>query len=553
MKITFGNIVDQRRAAVPFVTALSWILVPITAVESYLISSVFIEVTIAGVICALLGTLTSRAMGQLTIGRSMSGVLLMAQISLLVANGGVWQLDLHMAYFAALALLIVYADWVVILAAAATVAIHHLVLSYFIPLAVFPSQDSASLGRVMLHAVILIVEAATLMWVCVNLDNIFAVSGIALARAEASARDATEMNGIADAARRAQALSEEEQRGASRKAIEGERALVVNSIGKAISRLAAKDLNYRMPEEIPDAYRKLQVDFNLAIQIFENSLIQVRASANEVRSGSISISKASDDLAHQTETQSATLEETVAAVNEITAAVQQTAVGTKNARDIVSSAKSDAERSDSIVRQTVGAMEKIKASSDQIGQIIGVIDDIAFQTNLLALNAGVEAARAGDAGRGFAVVAAEVRSLAQRSAVAAKEIKTLISASSSQVLEGVSLVAETGRTLERIVMRISDLDTVVTDIDNAANEQAIGLKEVNTAMNEMDKVTQRNAAMAEEATAASQSLNIESEMLEKLIAEFQVAREQSTIPSETRKLFRGVYATEPEPRRLSAS
>jgi methyl-accepting chemotaxis protein len=554
MKITFGNIVDQRRATVPFVTALSWILVPITAVESYLTSSVFIEVTIAGIICALLGTVISRTMGQLTVGRSMSGVLLMAQISLLVANGGVWQLDLHMAYFAALALLIVYADWVVILAAAATVAIHHLVLSYFIPLAVFPSQDSASLGRVMVHAVILIVEAATLIWVCVNLNNIFAVSGSALARAEASAREAKEMNGIADAARQAQALSEEEQRGASQRAIEGERALVVQSIGKAISRLAAKDLNYRMPEEIPDAYRKLQVDFNIAIGKFENSLIQVRSSANEVRSGSISILKASDDLAHQSETQSATLEETVAAINEITAAVQQTAVGTKNARDIVSSAKSDAERSDSIVRQTIGAMEKIKASSHQIDQIIGVIDDIAFQTNLLALNAGVEAARAGDAGRGFAVVAAEVRSLAQRSAVAAKEIKTLISASSSQVLEGVSLVAETGRTLERIVTRISELKTVVTDIDNAAGEQAIGLKEVNTAMNEMDKVTQRNAAMAEEATAASQSLNIESEMLEKLIAEFQVAREpSSTIPSESMKMAPGGYAMGPKPRRLLAS
>ena len=483
----------------------------------------------------------------------MSGVLLMVQISLLVANGGSWQLDLHLAYFATLALLIVYADWVVILAAAATVAFHHLVLSYFIPHALF--QDSANLGRVMLHVVILTIEATTLVWVCVNHNNIFAVFRSALlAQAEASSREAKEMNAIAIAARHAQGLAEEEQRGASLKAIDGERALVVNSLGKAISRLAAKDLNYRMPEEIPDAYRELQVDFNVAIKELEDFRTRVKSGAYAVFSESTSISKASVDLAHQIETQAASLEGIVITINEITTNVEQTAAGIKNAHDIVSSAESDAERSDSIVRQTIAAMEKIKASSHQIGQIIGVIDDIAFQTNLLALNAGVEAARAGDAGRGFAVVAAEVRSLAQRSAVAAKEIKTLISASSSQVLEGVSLVAETGRTLERIVTRISEINTVVTDINNAANEQATGLKDVNIAMNEMEKVTQRNAAMATEARDASQSLSAESEMLRRNITEFRVGQERSSpVRSESKKIDPDAYAMGPKPRRWLAS
>jgi methyl-accepting chemotaxis protein len=525
MKLVFNSIEDQRRAALPLITGLAWVLVPLMALASYLTSGDFIEVAIAGAICACLGTIASRVMGQLTLGRSLSGVLLMAQISLLVANGGAWQIDLHMAYFAGLALLIAYSDWVVILAAAATVAVHHLGLSYFLPFAVFPG--SASLSRVMLHAAILLVEAATLIWVCVSLNHIFTVSANALAQAEASAREANEMNAIATAAQKAKALAEEQRQGAAKAAIDGERAQVVSSIGSAIARLAAKDLTYRMPDEIPDAYRKLQQDFNVAISAFEASLIEVGSTADRVFSASGVIAKASDGLARQTESQAATLEETVAAISAITVAVELTAVGTKNAYDTVSSVKSDAEQSDLIVRRTVGSMEKIKASSQQIGQIIAVIDEIAFQTNLLALNAGVEAARAGEAGRGFAVVAAEVRALAQRSAEAAKEIESLISESSSHVLEGVSLVAESGKTVERIAKRIAEINLVVTDINTAARDQAVGLKEINVAMKEMEKVTLRNAAMAEEAKSAGQALNSESETLERLIAEVRVTKDRS--------------------------
>ncbi|MGZ3403316.1 MAG: methyl-accepting chemotaxis protein, partial [Phenylobacterium sp.] len=170
----------------------------------------------------------------------------------------------------------------------------------------------------------------------------------------------------------------------------------------------------------------------------------------------------------------------------------------------------------------VAAMSEIEQSSSQIGQIIGVIDEIAFQTNLLALNAGVEAARAGDAGKGFAVVASEVRALAQRSADAAKEIKTLISASSQQVDRGVSLVGETGKALEAIVTQITQINGVVTEIAASAVEQATGLQEVNTAVNQMDQVTQQNAAMVEEATAASHVLTSEADVLARLISNFDV-------------------------------
>ena len=183
--------------------------------------------------------------------------------------------------------------------------------------------------------------------------------------------------------------------------------------------------------------------------------------------------------------------------------MRRTAEVANEARNTVTAAKTDAENSGVVVRDTVQAMDGIETSSKQISNIIGVIDEIAFQTNLLALNAGVEAARAGDAGRGFAVVATEVRALAQRSADAAKEIKALISASGQQVSTGVKLVSETGQALERIVSQVGQLNGLVTELAASAKEQATGLSEVNTAVNQMDHVTQQNAAMVEQSTAAS--------------------------------------------------
>ena len=202
--------------------------------------------------------------------------------------------------------------------------------------------------------------------------------------------------------------------------------------------------------------------------------------------------------------------------------MRKTAEGSKHARSVVSSALGSAEQSGQVVRQAVEAMSGIERSSREIGQIIGVIDEIAFQANLLALNAGVEAARAGDAGRGFAVVASEVRALAQRSADAAKEIKALISTSSQQVEQGVAFVGQTGEALGRIVTQVAEIDGIVGEIAASAQEQATALDEVNTAVNQMDQVTQQNAAMVEEATAASQALAKETGELARLIGEFRM-------------------------------
>ena len=301
-----------------------------------------------------------------------------------------------------------------------------------------------------------------------------------------------------------------------------EQSLVVNSIATGLEKLSDGDLTFRVNTTFAAEYEKLRTDFNAAMEKLQETMKIVASNAAGIRSGTDEITQASDDLSRRTEQQAANLEETAAALDEITATVRKTADGANQARQVVSSAKADAEHSGQVVRDAVAAMSEIEKSAQQIGQIIGVIDEIAFQTNLLALNAGVEAARAGDAGKGFAVVASEVRALAQRSAEAAKEIKTLISASSQQVETGVDLVGETGKALQRIVSQVADINGVVGEIASSAAEQATGLQQVNTAVNQMDQVTQQNAAMVEQSTAASHALAQETEELARLISRFTI-------------------------------
>jgi methyl-accepting chemotaxis protein len=300
------------------------------------------------------------------------------------------------------------------------------------------------------------------------------------------------------------------------------RVEAVNQIAQALERLAANDLSYRMPDAIDPQFARVRDDFNGAVEALDETIGAVASATRNVASGASEISTASDDLSRRTEQQAASLEETAAALDEVTATVARSAEGAKRASEAASDARVDAAKSGEIVGDAVAAMDGIEASSTQISQIIGVIDEIAFQTNLLALNAGVEAARAGEAGRGFAVVAQEVRALAQRSADAAKEIKVLIANSSAQVVRGVKLVGDTGQALTAIVGKVSEIDTLISEIAQSAREQAIGLGEVNVAVNQMDQVTQQNAAMVEEATAAAASLRMEADELQRLIARFNV-------------------------------
>ncbi|MEJ0096648.1 MAG: methyl-accepting chemotaxis protein [Methylocella sp.] len=310
--------------------------------------------------------------------------------------------------------------------------------------------------------------------------------------------------------------------------------IAIKGLADGLSRLADGDLVYRIETAFAPKAAQLRDDFNNAVEKLQQTMLSIRSNTNGIASGSGEIASAADDLSRRTEQQAAGLEQTAATLDEITATVKNTAEGAVRAQKVVLAAKSDADRSGEVVREAIAAMGGIEKSSQQIGQIIGVIDEIAFQTNLLALNAGVEAARAGDAGRGFAVVASEVRALAQRSAEAAKEIKSLISASTAQVAQGVDLVAETGKALGRIVTQVAEINTVVGAIAASAQEQASGLHQVNTAVNQMDQVTQQNAAMVEQTTAAAHSLGQDSAELARLVGVFHVGAAANVEPIRTK-------------------
>ena len=300
------------------------------------------------------------------------------------------------------------------------------------------------------------------------------------------------------------------------------RRAVIERCGQVFERMANGDLTETL-DGLPAEYQALADSFEAMRSQMSTTLGVVTRSSQQIRTGSGDIRQASDDLSQRTEQQAASLEETAAAMDEITTTVRQTADGATQANRIVGEARSEAEESGQIVRRAVEAMGGIERSSAEISEIITVIDGISFQTNLLALNAGVEAARAGEAGKGFAVVASEVRALAQRSADAAKDVKTRIMASSEQVGAGVELVNEAGQALQRIIGRIGEISELVSRIAASASQQSIGLGQVNTAVSEMDAVTQRNAAMVEQATAAARTLAAEAETLSREVARFRLA------------------------------
>ncbi|MCE8439445.1 methyl-accepting chemotaxis protein [Rhodovulum sulfidophilum] len=301
-----------------------------------------------------------------------------------------------------------------------------------------------------------------------------------------------------------------------------EQKKVVDRLGSAIRALADGDLTETVQEKFPDEYEALRHDFNSSMATMGDLIGAVQVNARAVQKLSEEISDSSENLARRTESQAATLEETAAAMDELTTSVSSTAEGATEVSRYVGEAQNRAQQSGQVVDEATGAMSEIQRSSEGITQIIGVIDDIAFQTNLLALNAGVEAARAGEAGRGFAVVASEVRALAQRSSEAAKEIKTLIDTSSTQVETGVSLVNRTGAALQDIASRVSRISEHIEGIATGAQEQSVGLGEINVGVTQLDKVTQQNAAMVEEATAACVTLKQEADKLLTLVARFRL-------------------------------
>ena len=304
---------------------------------------------------------------------------------------------------------------------------------------------------------------------------------------------------------------------------------VIRILGGGMEQLSAGNLTMQIDEPFGAEYDSLRLDFNATRQNLASAIAQVVEASHTIRVRSTEISTASEDLSRRTENQAAALEETATALDELTASVKSAADGAHEVENIVRAARKGAEDSGVVVQATVAAMAEIEKSSEQISQIIGAIDDIAFQTNLLALIAGVEAARAGDAGRGFAVVASEVRALAQRSSAAAKEIKTLIAAAAKHVGRGVDQVGKVGEALNSIVGSVANISTLMTSMAAGAAVQSTGLAEINTSVTQLDQVTQQNAAMVEESSAASHALHQEVAGLAELVAKFRIPSSEGNL------------------------
>jgi len=322
---------------------------------------------------------------------------------------------------------------------------------------------------------------------------------------------------------------------------------VMNEVNNTMGKLAQGQLTEKMTGNHQGQFGELQSNVNSTIEKLVSVVNDIAAASGSVQEASVEITNGNNDLSKRTEQQAASLEQTSSAMEEITATVQQNAENSIQANTLARGARETAENGGSVVGQAVEAMQAISESSKKINDIIGVIDEIAFQTNLLALNAAVEAARAGDQGRGFAVVADEVRSLAGRSAKAAKEIKDLIKDSGVKVSEGSELVNRSGETLDEIVTAVKKVNDIVAEIATASDEQSTGLSEIGRAIGEMDSMTQQNAALVEEAAAASESMSSQASTLEQLVSFFNTGIDKSRLVSVRAQTAQKPAAAKPAP------
>jgi methyl-accepting chemotaxis protein len=341
--------------------------------------------------------------------------------------------------------------------------------------------------------------------------QIFKDNAVALKESEAQAeaqRRAAEEERARNEAQRAEAARQVQR--------------VVNGLGSGLERMAQGDLTYRITDNFVDEYIKVREDFNGAIEQLQDTIRNIATSTSEVSNAASEISASTSDLSQRTEEQAASLEETSASMEQISVTVKKNAENAHQANQFANETAAVADRGGQVVAEAVSAMARIEESSRKISDIISVIDEIARQTNLLALNAAVEAARAGEAGRGFAVVASEVRSLAQRSSQAAKDIKDLITNSSGQVQEGVELVNKAGASLNEIVASIKKVAEIVADIAVASNQQATGIDQINVALTQMDEVTQQNSALVEENAATAKTLEQQSGAMSESVGAFKL-------------------------------
>lgn len=472
-------------------------------------------------------------------------------------SGHPWQVDLHMLFFAAMATLVAMTDMRALVVAAGLVVLHHLALSVVMPALIYPSVGlRMDVERTLMHGAILAGETAALLLAVYRVRGLIAEADARqeqltetmenLHRAEAEQIAALRMAEAARAAAEVQAANAEsaqaemraEQARATaaaetvrlaearqdqiRAEAAAKAAQAVEALQAGLARLSSGDLMVTIHDPLAPEYEGLREDFNQAAGMLAGAIGRLSDVTGQIRAEASAINEAAGDLARRTERQAATLEQTSAAMTELTATVRASAALAVEAEGATDGARRSAALGSEVVGQAIGSMNRISESASKIARITDVIGEIAFQTNLLALNAGVEAARAGEAGRGFAVVASEVRALAQRCSDAAKEITQLIEESGDQVRDGVLLVGRTGEALGEITASVQQMARQVATIARSAETQSQGLAEMNAAIGDLDRVTQQNASMFEETSAACQTLVTVTDEMQGTVAQFKV-------------------------------
>lgn len=514
-------------------------------------------VGLAAAIFALLSLLSLKI--EPSNGRVLASVALIGEI--IVVTGSLkshqWQVDSHMAFFAALACLMVLNDRKAVLVATGVLIFHHVSLAILMPSLIYPPADLfANVERVLIHGAAAVVEAVALNYALIlrrRMDERMEADKCLLKEANEQAKtnliqaqtalqDAKVATQAAEEARKeaieaAQRAEEEatraqkadsealaaKERDAQRQfELHEKQRLVVEALGCGLGSLSQKDLRVRITEPFPEEYEGLRRDFNQTAQALGDAILVVVETSQSIAYQTQGIASATSDLAQRTESQAATLAELATTVTHVAGQEKENAQNADTANNDAKLTSADATTSLQLVNDAVTAMDRIEESSGQITSIIDTIEEISFQTNLLALNAGVEAARAGETGRGFAVVASEVRALAQRSADAALEIKTLIETSTSMVKNGVSLVKRTGDSLGSVTSRVADIAQRVEEISASADRQSGSLREIDESLAQLDRVTQLNAAMFEETTASNQDLKQQTEQLLTTVSDFDL-------------------------------
>lgn len=435
----------------------------------------------------------------------------MGQLPLLTAAlaGNPWQLDSHLIYFAVLAVLVILQDQRALLAASGLVVVHHALLTFFLPTLIYPSSGLLiDLGRLALHGTVWVAETGGLFY---------------LLSTQLRQRDQIERE--TERLSEALASSQDLQLNLTRKETEQRNAM--DQFSAALTKLAEGDLGTRIETVFPDQFEPLRNEFNSAVNSLSVAMASVQVNADSIRTDTRSIASAAEKLAKRTEDQAHALGSVTSRIDDISDVMSSASDDAKQAATRTSETRDEVEKGVKVVDGALDAMGQIKSSSDRIRSVVDLIEDVALQTNLLALNAGVEAARAGSAGKGFAIVASEVRALASRSSDAAQEINTLINDSTRQVQNGVELVDNAGAVLRGVLEAVRSASDAMQTIASTVGTHARGIADLKHTVGELDHLTQQNAAMFEETSAATTALTAATDLLSEVVGQFQKASEHA--------------------------